>query len=65
MASPPDVTRSHRASGESTPPGRWQLIATMAMGSSSAAAARWSCGASACAPSNSFCRKRASAVALG
>ncbi len=64
MASPPDVTRSHSASGESTPPGRWQLIATMAMGSSSAAAC-CSCGAAACDPSSSLCRKRASAVALG
>ncbi|CAM5236913.1 hypothetical protein SALBM311S_04721 [Streptomyces alboniger] len=40
MASPASLTRCHRASGSSMPPGKRQLIATMAIGSSSAAVAR-------------------------
>ncbi len=33
MASRPSATRRHRSSGPRTPPGKRQLIATMAMGS--------------------------------
>ena len=40
MASPPVSSSSHNDSGESIPPGKRQLIATMAIGSALATAAR-------------------------
>ncbi len=65
IASPPDVTSCHRSSGEPTPPGRRQLIATIAIGSSSAAAVRCSGCVAPCEPSSWARRNRARAVAFG
>ncbi|GAB2758522.1 hypothetical protein GCM10027199_36080 [Amycolatopsis magusensis] len=49
MASPPEATSSHNDSGESMPPGKRQLIATIAIGSEAAAT------------SSRFCRRSRSA----
>jgi hypothetical protein len=54
-----------RSSGVCTPPGKRQLIATMAMGSSLSAVARRTIGRSASRPRSCAMKKRESAVAVG
>ncbi len=65
MPSPPSASSCHRSSGESTFPGKRQLMPTMAIGSSSATTRATALCCRAVVPASRVCRWAPSAAGVG